>query len=317
MKALILSLLACAAAIHAQDIPANLPASGPLPNLPDDTIVAVFDDGTALTMAQFRELANALPDQTRNREMFLRIYGMSRKLGKMAEQESLDKQSPWKEVLEYQRLMLLSQAETTTAMNKISVDSAAIAKYYDAHKDKYKEIKVKAIYIAFGGTTQPKGKKLLTEPQAKAKVEKLLAEIRGGADFVKLVKENSDDETSKEKDGDFPVIHAGDNIPDAMREAVFDLKQGEVSDPVRQANGYYLFRVEDVSYRPLDQVRDQVFMEVRNQQYADWLKSVAGGEVVKFPNAAFLGNAGAAPGSAPAPDGAAAAAAAAAARGKK
>jgi len=103
--------------------------------------------------------------------------------------------------------------------------------------------------VSFG-----KGGKATTEDEAKAKATKLLADIRGGADFVKLVKENSDDETSKAKDGDFATLRRTDNIPDAIRAAVFSLKQGEVSEPVRQPNGFYLLRADEVRYRPLSQV---------------------------------------------------------------
>ncbi len=82
-----------------------------------------------------------------------------------------------------------------------------IVKYYDSNKQKYTQVRVKAIYIAFNddaaASSASKGKKPLSEAEAKAKAVKLLAAIKGGADFVKLVKENSDDETSREKDGEF------------------------------------------------------------------------------------------------------------------
>ena len=109
------------------------------------------------------------------------------------------------------------------------VEPADITKYYDANKQKYTQVRVKAIYIAFSddaSSSAGKGKKPLTEAEAKAKAAKLKTALKGGADFVKLVKENSDDETSREKDGDFATLRSTDNIPDAFRAAVFALKQG-------------------------------------------------------------------------------------------
>lgn len=287
MKSLILVLLAsaCVGGVRAQDM-ANVPSSGPLPNLPDDTVVAIFDDGARLTMGEFRQLAAALPEQTRNREVFFRVYAMSRKLAKMAEEDKLDQESPWKEILEYNRLMILAQAKNTMAISTITVDPGAVAKYYAENKDKFKQVRVKAIYIAFGGKAAPTGRKALTEEQAEAKAEKLLAASRHGADFVKLVKENSDDEISRAKDGDFATVRPGDRIPDAMREAVFSLKPGEVSEPVRQPNGYYLFRAEEVTCLPLPEVRDQIFAGLKKERIAAWLKQVE--PPVRFPNPQFL-----------------------------
>ena len=102
----------------------------------------------------------------------------------------------------------------------------------------------------------------------------LLAAIRGGADFVKLVKENSDDETSREKDGDFATLHASDNIPDAFRAAVFSLKQGDVSEPLKQPNGFYLLRAEEVTVRPLSEVRDEIYNELKNIRSDEWLRGM-------------------------------------------
>src|SRR5262249_3392931 len=131
-----------------------------------------------------------------------------------------------------------------------------------------------------------KGKKPLTDADAKAKAEKLLALIKGGADFVKLVKENSDDETSREKDGDFATLHFADNIPDAFRSSIFSLKQGEVSAPLKQPNGYYLLRAEEVTTRKLSEVRDDIYNELKNQRYNEWMGKMDRDTVVDI-NPAF------------------------------
>ncbi len=112
----------------------------------------------------------------------------------------------------------------------------------------------------------PRARRLLTEAEAKAKAEKLKEALKGGADFVKLVKENSDDETSRDKDGDFATLRFTDNIPDAFRTAVFALKKGEVSEPLKQPNGFYLLRADEVTVRPLSEVRDDIFNDLKNDR---------------------------------------------------
>jgi parvulin-like peptidyl-prolyl isomerase len=214
----------------------------------------------------------------RNREQWLHQWELLRKLTKMAEDAKLDQESPYKESLAYGRMNVLATAEINATVNLIVVEPGEIVKYYDSNKQRYTQVRVKAIYIAFSddaaASGASKGKRPLTEAEAKAKADKLLAAIKGGADFVKLVKENSDDETSREKDGDFATLHSSDNIPDAFRAAVFALKKGDVSEPLKQPNGFYLLRAEEVTVRPLSEVRDEIYNELKNIRSDVWLRGM-------------------------------------------
>jgi parvulin-like peptidyl-prolyl isomerase len=267
-----------------------------MPDIPDQTVIAVFDDGVQFTMGEFKKIFAVLPPDNqplalRDRKTFLHEWAFMRKLARMAEKEKLDEGSPAREQLVYSRMMILSEAKLADAMNSVAVEPAEIVKFYDTDKERFKEVKVKAIYVSFG-----KGEKARTEDEAKAKAAKLLADIRGGADFVKLVRENSDDETSKAKDGDFATLRRNDNIPDAIRSAVFALKQGEVTEPVRQPNGFYLLRADQVHYRPLSQVRDEIFTELKQRHYGEWLEQTNKDTKVEYTSPAFLGESPAPPG---------------------
>jgi parvulin-like peptidyl-prolyl isomerase len=303
MKVPSVVLFACLIGLWAQTapsqaLPAQPPAPAPkFPDIPDATPIAVFEDGAKFTMGDFKKVYAALPPENqqmalRDRQLFLQQWGLMRKLAQMAEQEKLDQQSPLKDALAYYRMMILSQAKLQDQLSKGAVEPGEIVQYYDVNKEKYKLIKVKAIYIAFsedshGATT--KGKKPLTEAQAKAKADSLLTKIRAGGDFVALVKENSDDETSRAKDGDFITLRANDNVPEAVRTAVFALQKGQVSEPVRQQGGFYLLRADDVTYRPLSQVRDEIFQELKQQQYAQWMEKTNKETKVVFTSPEFLG----------------------------
>jgi parvulin-like peptidyl-prolyl isomerase len=210
----------------------------------------------------------------------------------MAEAAKLDQESPYKEALEYGRMNVLAQAQITAGVNAIQIDPDEIVKSYDTNKKKYTQVKVKAIYIAFSddaAASTTKGKKPLTEAEAGAKAAKLKTALKGGADFVKLVKENSDDETSREKDGDFATLRFTDNIPDAFRTAVFALKQGEISEPLKQPNGFYLLRAEEVTVRPLSEVRDDIFNDLKNDRSTQWLDRINADSKVQIMSPEFVG----------------------------
>ncbi|HEY1338598.1 MAG TPA: peptidylprolyl isomerase [Bryobacteraceae bacterium] len=310
MKVLFVFAFVCLAAWpQTPPAPAAAPPAAPapaMPDLPDDTVVAILDDGHKMTMAEFKKIWAVMPQQNqqmalRDKTNFIKQWALMRKIALMAEKDKLDEQSPTKEALNYYRMMILSQAEINSTMNSNSMEGLDADKYYQANKEKYKQVKVKAIYIPFS-TAQAsqisKGKPVLTEEAAKTKAEKVAAEARGGADFVKLVKENSEDEASKSKDGDFATLRPNDNVPDAIRSVVFQLKQGEISDPVRQSNGFYVLKASEVSYRPLQDVEADILSTLRQQRFKKWMDGINEENKVTFPTPAFLS---AAP--APAPSG--------------
>lgn len=285
-------------------LPAQTPSAPGLPDLPDETVIAVFDDGAKMTMGEYRKIYAALPSNQQgmvsDRKAFLEQYGLMRKLARMAEEQKLDQTSPTKESLAFYRLFILSQAKMNDAVMNQLVEADEIGKYYAANKDRYKEVKTKAIYITFSraqASQSKEGKPVLTEEEAKAKAAKLVASIRGGADFVKLVHENSEDATSRDKDGDFATFKGTerDKIPAPVAAAVFGLKQGEVSDPIEQANGFYIFRADQVTYRTEAELRSEIFETLRQLHFQDWMQRTHDSVKVEFPNAAFLGGAAPAP----------------------
>src|SRR5215475_13155166 len=256
MKQIPLVVLVAACALCAQTSAPPPPANEPSP----DTVVASYN-GKKLTYGELKGFLMVLPPAQqqaamRDRKTLVHEYFLMQHLAELAEKEKLDEKSPMKEQLEYNRRFLLMNAKLNQVANTIQVTDDAVQKLYEANKDKYSQVKLKVLYVSFSSNPDATAgaKKTLNEDQAKAKIEKILADIKGGADFVKMVKQHSEDTTSAEKDGDFGVMRKSDNIPEAIRNVVFSLKAGEVGGPVRQPNGFYLFRADEVTVRNFQQV---------------------------------------------------------------
>jgi parvulin-like peptidyl-prolyl isomerase len=113
-------------------------------------------------------------------------------------------------------------------------------------------------------------------------------EIKGRADFAKLVAENSEDATSKAKGGDFGAFSRSDNVPEAIRSVVFTLKEGEVSAPVRQPNGFYIFRAESISQKPFQEVVGQIVTELKNGHLREWLDTTTKSIDIKYDDEQFF-----------------------------
>jgi parvulin-like peptidyl-prolyl isomerase len=175
---------------------------------------------------------------------------------------------------------------------EIAVSDAEIEAYYNAHKEPYRRFKVSGIKVAFGGgpseasSSSPNSsripRKVLTEEEAKAKAENLVAKIRAGADFFKLVQTDSDDETSKAKNGDLGTWSMTDNVPDALRGGVLSLKKGEVSDPIKQPGGYYIVHADDIIYTPLSDLKDQIFGQLKQDKAKKFLDDLYNGVHVQM-----------------------------------
>jgi peptidyl-prolyl cis-trans isomerase C len=310
MRFISLSLLISGAILCAQPLalPAPAPMAAPAEPSPD-TVIASFE-GKTLTYGQLREFITAMappeqqPAMLQNLSFSVHRYFFFQRLADLAQKEKLDQKSPTREQLYWDRINILAQSKLNDASNQTVADEDDLKKYYADNKDKYTQVRVKTIYISFSANPEAAGtggKKVLNEAEAKAKITKILAEIRGGADFVKMVKQHSEDETSRAKDGDLETFRKSDEIPDAIRAEIFKLKRGEVSEPVRQPNGYYLFRAEEVTFRAYQQVQGEIYDIMRQINFKKWLDQMDKSVNVKIENPAVFKPTAPAPPAAPAP----------------
>jgi len=256
------------------------PKPSPAPALTPDTVIAEYDNGKKLTYGELEKFLSVLPAQTRagvmrDRKQLVERYLLMKKVSELAEKDKLDEKSPYKEAIDSYR------------MNRVEEQQA----YYDQHKAQYEQVTVKLIHISFSSSpgTGADGKKRLSEEEAKAKAEQLAKEAKAGADFVKLVTENSDDEATKTKKGDLTISRSESaTLPESIRTVTLGLKPGEVSEPVRQPNGFYVFRGESVSVKPFAEVRDQIFTDLQRMKTKDWVDSTTKGLNIKPENDQFF-----------------------------
>lgn len=119
-------------------------------------------------------------------------------------------------------------------------------------KDSYTEVKASHILIdpkkeAEKAQAAQKGKTdsaVDGEALAKAKAEKLLQQIKSGADFAKLAKENSTDPGSAPKGGDLGWFKKGMMVKE-FDDVAFSLQPGQVSELVKTQFGYHIIKVVD------------------------------------------------------------------------
>jgi peptidyl-prolyl cis-trans isomerase C len=276
-------------------IAAPKPVEAPKEVAPD-AIVITFE-GKGYTAAQVQEMLGGLPPQAmqgvlQNPQAAMNQLFLIRYLSEEATKIKLDQQSPHKEALDALRRQYLANAAVQDQNNKVVVNPSEQEAFYEKNKDKYETAGLGVIYLSFSNnpvpSADPKAKKPLTEAEAKAKADKLSAELKAGGDFAKLAKENSDDRDSAEKGGDYASIRRADNFPAAIKDAVFKLKTGESSEPVRQANGFYILKRTSAKAQPYAEVRDQIFQELKQEKFKNWIEALQKKIVVKIDKPEFF-----------------------------
>lgn len=142
-------------------------------------------------------------------------------------------------------------------LKDITVTDEDIQTYYDENKDKQ--------YSVGAGANAAH---ILVADEETAK--NLKAKLDNGADFAKLAKENSTDPGSKDKGGSlgFVAYNSTQLVPEFM-DGFKNLKEGEVSQPVKSQFGYHLIKatgLKGAEVTPLEKVKDQIKSTLTQQK---------------------------------------------------
>ena len=104
--------------------------------------------------------------------------------------------------------------------------------------------------------------------QTRRKAAAVAAEARQpGVDFAQLAKKRSEGSSSSDG-GDLGFFKRGTMVPEFERVA-FNLKSGEVSDPVRTQFGWHVLKLEEIrklGMKPLAELRPEIEERLRRQQ---------------------------------------------------
>lgn len=127
---------------------------------------------------------------------------------------------------------------------------------------------------------------LVSDAEARHKLESLKERLDNGGDFAELARTHSTD-LSAPKGGDLGWLYQGDTVPDFER-AMDALKIGEVSAPIRSPFGWHLIQVqerrtEDASAERRRQVARQALRDRKlDEAYQDWLSQLRDRAYVEY-----------------------------------
>ncbi len=251
----------------------------------DPTRVVAIIHGDKITAAQAQKLLKRLPPEQTAKivspeqmaKAVENVY-LAVKLADEGDKLKLGDTPPWKEQLDNYRVSILANAYVQhLTQDGYNPTDADIAKYYADHTTEFEQLKLSAILVSFvpAGATAPASATARSQEQAKSKAADIVARARGGGDFAALAKMESDDKSSAAKGGDIGSINAGKNsLPKDIAAVVTMMKKGDISDPVEQRNGYYVFRLNDRIEQTLDEAKPQIAAALRTEHNKQIVQTV-------------------------------------------
>jgi parvulin-like peptidyl-prolyl isomerase len=235
------------------------------------------DCKTVITRAQWEKFSDAVqppggpqavvpaPANSRLVKRYSELLLYARK----AREIGLDKEPAVQEEVRFATLQVLSGALTRhfrAQADKIS--DAEVEKIYKEHPEKFEVVELERIYI-------PKFKQQAPDPilkaakpdpdaeeaEMKAVAEKIHKEAVAGGDFQKLEDEAYQAAGVQES----PSVDLGTvtraQIPPEYKNAIFDLKEGQISEVEPATNGWHIFRISKKQTLPPERARGIVVAE--------------------------------------------------------
>jgi len=125
-----------------------------------------------------------------------------------------------------------------------------------------------------------------SEAAARQKLLDIRKQIEAGGDFAQFARTYSQD-GSASQGGDLGWISPGETVPEFER-AMNNLKDGEISEPVRSEYGYHLIQVEgrreaqgSIQHQ-MDLARQAIGQRKAEQAYSDWLRQLRDSAYVQY-----------------------------------
>lgn len=158
--------------------------------------------------------------------------------------------------------------------SQVNVTDAQVEQYYRSHLADYSvPDKVKVSHILFKTT----GEAPRQAAQTLATAQKVLAQIRAGANFAEMARKSSQDTGSAAQGGELGWIQRGQTVK-PFEDAAFSMKPGQISGIIKTEYGYHIIKVEDrqqAHVKSLDEVKASIRATLEKQDLKAAQQSLA------------------------------------------
>jgi peptidyl-prolyl cis-trans isomerase SurA len=169
--------------------------------------------------------------------------------------------------------IVLARLMNQAVRSRVSVDASEVEAYYKTHQEEFNQpahAKIRHIFFRLEPGTTPAQQDAVRE-----RASRVLQEARNGGDFGDLARRYSEDATAP-NGGDLGVIRRGEALPE-FEEVIFTMREGQVSDVIRTANGLHIVKIEAFSKgseQPFPEIKAEIERRIlqgkMEQRFQDW-----------------------------------------------
>lgn len=173
-----------------------------------------------------------------------------------------------------ERLKLVSME----VRSKILVAESEVREHYEANKENFREDEAfRARHIFFRAT-----EKSAPEDVKRVMTTSLmvLAEAKGGKDFIELAKLYSEDPAAKNDGGDLGLFKKGEMLPE-LEKVIAGMKPGDISELVYTPSGFHIVKLEERrpgKPKPFESIKSEleeaVYKKKSDDRFSQWAKDL-------------------------------------------
>ena len=212
---------------------------------------SVEKEGIAVSDAEVGDAFKEYKDRFKSEEQFQNYL----KHGKITEDSIKDR------IREKKALEKLIEKK-----GNLAVTDDEAREFYDKNQRFYREkegVKARHVLVKLAQNAKPEDEKAALE-----KIKEAEKALKAGEDFA-AVAEKMSEGPSAPKGGDLGFFSRGQMVK-PFEDKAFELKIGEVSEPVRTRFGYHLIKVEDKredKQKSFDEVKPQIIESLKNKKF--------------------------------------------------
>jgi peptidyl-prolyl cis-trans isomerase SurA len=190
-----------------------------------------------------------------------------------------------------ERQMIRQKVEQNEVLSKIGITDTEARSYYETHMNEFTtppNVTLREILVSV--PTDNRGVNVAAEGAAKTRAEELRARAAAGTEPFEKIAADTSDSPSKANGGLIGPLSVLDLSPE-LRKLVEGMKTGEISQPVRTARGFQVFKVEtktETHTMPFleakEQIGERVFTDKRKGEYVKYLDKLRAQAIIEWKN---------------------------------
>lgn len=257
---------------------------------------------TVITRGQFEKIAAAIrPNLTVSvKQQLASLYPRLLVMSERAEELGLDQQEPYEQMIAFSRMQILTQGLTRKLQQDAgNISDEEVVDHYRKNPEMFEQYSLQRLVVPLRKTPPaPKGAEpkkdalgndeghtsatqqaesaqlIASERELNELAQSLRTRAAAGEDFVKLQQEAFESAGVKVASATTTMGKLRRSALPANHTAIDQLKVGEVSQVVTDANGHYIYKLEAKDRLPLNEARDEIRQTLQTQRAKQEIEAI-------------------------------------------